>query len=143
MAPRTATCSTSGVSDRTASSMMRDPLVAECFPLRLPPPRRSVEGRQLALDAPPLSAIVRPALGVPSRSGVRAMSDLVSPAVQDAVKLLFSAVSLLITLYFWYVRINRERVALRVYPVGGFEGALQNNGDGIWTGRIFIANRSI
>jgi len=71
------------------------------------------------------------------------MSTLISPVVQELVKFLFSTVSLLITFYFWYVRINREKVALKVYPVGDFEGALQDNGEGIWSGRIFIANSSI
>src|SRR5262245_43060385 len=63
--------------------------------------------------------------------------------VQEALKLLFSAGSLAVTLYFWFVRANRERVSVAVHPVSGFEGSLESGGVGFWTGRVFLANRSI
>jgi hypothetical protein len=59
------------------------------------------------------------------------------------MKLLFSTGSLAATLYFWLVRANRERVSVGVYAVNGFEGALDDHGLGLWTGRLFLANRSI
>lgn len=61
---------------------------------------------------------------------------------QDLMKLAFSAGSLLVTVYFWFVRVNRERPALGVYSAGGFEGSL-DSGFGVWRGRLFVANRSI
>jgi hypothetical protein len=72
-----------------------------------------------------------------------ALSDLVSDNLQDMLKLAFSASSLVITVYFWFVRVNREKVSLKVYPDHGFEGTLEPGGVGLWTGRLFLANRSI
>jgi len=67
---------------------------------------------------------------------------LVSAEVQEWLKMLFSAGSLVFTLYFWLVRANRERVAVAVHQVGGFEGVL-DGGIGIWSGKLFVVNRSI
>ena len=61
----------------------------------------------------------------------------------DAMKLLFSAGSLGVTVYFWFVRINRERVSVGVFPAGGFEGRLEPGSLGVWTGKVYLANRSI
>ena len=72
-----------------------------------------------------------------------AFPEVVSPAMQDFLKLGFSAGSLIVTLYFWFVRINRERVSVGLYPDRGFEGTLQPDGLGVWTGRVFLVNRSI
>jgi hypothetical protein len=71
------------------------------------------------------------------------LSEVFSPELQEILKFLFSGVSLLATLYFWLVRANRERVALAVHAVHGFEGCLQDDGTGVWTGKLFLANRSI
>ena len=70
-------------------------------------------------------------------------ASLSSDALADFMKLAFSAGSLLITVYFWFVRINRERVSIGLYPAYGFEGALEHGGVGVWTGKLFLANRSI
>lgn len=71
------------------------------------------------------------------------LSTVLSENLQDAMKWLFSGASLLVTVYFWCVRINRERVSLRIYSDSGFEGTLESGGVGLWVGRIFVANRSI
>jgi hypothetical protein len=71
------------------------------------------------------------------------LSDFISSDVQDNLKMLFAAGSVAVTMYFWFVRINRERVSLKVYPISGFEGALEDCGLGIWSGRVFLANCSI
>lgn len=63
--------------------------------------------------------------------------------LQDAVKMLFSTASLVFTAYFWLVRVNRERISVRTYPVSGFEGSLESGGVGVWSGKLFIANGSI
>jgi hypothetical protein len=64
-------------------------------------------------------------------------------SLQEAMKLLFSASSLVVTAYFWFVRVNRERTSIAFYAVNGFEGALEPHGLGVWTGKVFLANRSI
>lgn len=62
---------------------------------------------------------------------------------QEMLKLIFSGTSLVITAYFWFVRANRERVSLGIFPVDGFEGSLESGGVGLWAGRIILTNRSI
>ena len=42
-----------------------------------------------------------------------ALSEVVWDNLQDLLKTVFSAGSLVITLYFWFVRSNRERVSLK------------------------------
>lgn len=69
--------------------------------------------------------------------------DLSSLDAQELLKIAFSATSLLVTGYFWIVRVNRERVSLGIFPVGGFEGTLEPGHVGAWAGRIFLSNRSI
>lgn len=70
-------------------------------------------------------------------------AEVLSMNIADAMKLLCSVGSLVVTLYFWFVRSNRERVAVAVYHVGGFESSLEPYGVGLWSGKIFLANRSI
>ncbi len=72
-----------------------------------------------------------------------AATELVSPTVQQAFQALCSVGSLLITVYFWFVRMNREKVSVGVFPIGGFEGALHPDNLGVWSGRLYLANRSI
>jgi hypothetical protein len=64
-------------------------------------------------------------------------------SLADLMKLVFSAGSLGITAYFWFVRVNRERVSVGLFPAYGFEGTLESGGIGVWTGRLFLSNRSI
>ena len=68
--------------------------------------------------------------------------SFVSAEVQEWLQMLFSAASVVFTLYFWLVRANRERVSVVVHQVGGFEGVL-DGGVGIWSGTLFVVNRSI
>lgn len=72
-----------------------------------------------------------------------ALSEILSADAQEVLKLGFSGASLVVTMYFWMVRANRERVSLGIFPVGGFEGTLEPGGIGLWSGRLFLANRSI
>lgn len=62
---------------------------------------------------------------------------------KDAMQAAMSVGSLAVTLYFWFMRANRERVQVKVYPVNGLEGTLEEGGVGCWTGRLFFANASI
>lgn len=62
---------------------------------------------------------------------------------QEIAKMLFSTGSLVVTLYFWFVRANRERFSVGVHVVSGFEGSLEPGGIGVWSGKVFVANRSI
>lgn len=64
-------------------------------------------------------------------------------SLQDVLNTLFSMASFGVTVYFWFIRVNRERVSVKVYPVGPFEGTLESGGVGLWTGKLFLANRSI
>jgi hypothetical protein len=72
-----------------------------------------------------------------------ALVPFLSTDVEEVLKVVFSVVSLVATLYFWLVRANRERVSVAVHAVSGFEGALNDHGVGFWTGKLFLANRSI
>jgi hypothetical protein len=85
-----------------------------------------------------MSAVL--AIFASSQEGV--MAGFLSSSLQDDLKTLLSGVSFVATLYFWMVRANRERVSLGIYTAGGFEGELHPGGVGVWTGRLFIANRS-
>lgn len=69
--------------------------------------------------------------------------DVVWPENQELMKMGFSLSSLLVTAYFWFVRVNRERVSLGVFAVSGFEGSLEPGGVGLWAGQIILTNRSI
>ena len=71
------------------------------------------------------------------------MLSFLSPEVREALQMAFSLGSLVVTAYFWFVRVNRERVSIGLYPVSGFEGALERPDTGVWTGQIFLTNRSI
>ena len=72
-----------------------------------------------------------------------ALSEIMSSDIQEVLKLGLSGISLVVTMYFWLVRANRERVSVGIFPVGHFEGTLEPGGVGQWTGRLFLANRSI
>ena len=70
-------------------------------------------------------------------------TGVLSGDLQDFLKLGLSVGSFVVTVYFWFIRVNRERVAIGVYPAGGFEGTLESGGIGLWTGRVFLTNKSI
>jgi hypothetical protein len=72
-----------------------------------------------------------------------AISGVFSESIQDDLKTAFSVLSLGVTAYFWFVRANRERLSVGIHQVGGFEGVLEAGQVGVWTGRVFLANRSI
>src|SRR3954447_3515898 len=69
--------------------------------------------------------------------------EVFSADAQELLKLSLSGTSLIVTAYFWFVRANRERVSLGIFPVAGFEGSLEPGGVGLWAGQIILTNRSI
>ena len=71
------------------------------------------------------------------------LAALNTDGLADLMKLAFSAGSLGVTAYFWFVRVNRERVSIGIFPAYGFEGTMESGGVGVWTGNIFLSNRSI
>jgi hypothetical protein len=74
---------------------------------------------------------------------VFATFDLITPELKEMLQMAVSGASLLVTAYFWFIRANRERVSVGIFPVSGFEGALNGPGLGVWTGQVFLTNRSI
>ena len=72
--------------------------------------------------------------------------DLSSPfwaTVQAHLQTFLSIGSCAVTGYFWLVRINREREAVRIYQMGVLDGTLESGALGVWTGKLMLANRSI
>jgi hypothetical protein len=71
------------------------------------------------------------------------LATMNTDGLADLMKLAFSAGSLGVTAYFWFVRVNRERVSVGIFPAYGFEGTLEPGGVAVWTGKVFLCNRSI
>lgn len=71
------------------------------------------------------------------------LSTQLLTSLQSHGQMVLSVGSFVVTAYFWVVRINREREALRVYQTGTFEGTLESGHIGAWAGRLMLANRSI